>query len=132
MLFEGNPILSGFYTDSMDIYRNVDRSTGNVDKSKREWIGGGIPCRVYSAKRGGPKMGNTAATISSVDKVSCDLSVDIKAGDELHITRGGKLGMHNEPERYFADRPHPYFDPVGGALSGLEHQEIVLLTDEII
>ena len=132
MLFEDNPVFIGFYTDSMEIYRNVDKSDGNVGKSKRERIGGVIPCRVYSAKRGGPRMGNAAATTSSVDKVSCDLSVDIKAGDELHITRGGMLGMNNEPERYFADRPHPYFDPVGGALSGLEHQEIALLTDEII
>lgn len=132
MLFEDNPVFSGFYTDSMEIYRNVDRSNGNVDKSKPERIGGGIPCRVYSAKKGGPKMGDAAATASSVDKVSCDLSVDIKAGDELHITRGGMLGMHHDPERYFAGRPHPYYDPVGGALSGLEHQEVALLTDEII
>ena len=33
MLFEDNPVFIGFYTDSMEIYRNVDRSDGNVDKS---------------------------------------------------------------------------------------------------
>lgn len=77
-------------------------------------------------------MRQTAAASESVDKLACDLNVDIRAGDELHVIRGGMLGMHGEPERYLADRPHPYYDPVGGVLSGLEHQEVVLVADEIV
>ena len=103
-----------------------------MDRKERKLLRKGIPCRIYSKQKNGPRMSQTAAGANSVDKVACDLKVDLKAGDELHIIRGGKLGIRGEPERYFADRPHPYYDPVGGVLSGLEHQEAALLTDELI
>lgn len=131
MSFE-NPLFSDWYTDSMSIFRTVDTVRGNIDRKERKLLREGIPCRIYSVKRTGPRMRQTAALSDSVDKVACDLGVDLKAGDELHIVRGGKLGTGGQPERYFADRPHPYYDPVGGGLLGLEHQEAVLLTDEII
>ena len=131
MLFD-NPVFEGWYTDSMDVYRNVDVSSGNLDGKKRRLVQEKIPCRIYSVKRNGPRMRQTAAMTDSVDKLACDLSVEIKAGDELHVVRGGMLGVQGDPERYFADRPHPYYDPVGGVLSGLEHQEVALLTEEII
>ena len=131
MLFD-NPVFEGWYTDSMDVYRNVDVSSGNLDGKKRRLVQEKIPCRIYSVKKNGPRMRQTAAMTDSVDKLACDLSVEIKAGDELHVVRGGMLGVQGDPERYFADRPHPYYDPVGGVLSGLEHQEVALLTDEII
>lgn len=131
MLFD-NPLFENWYTDSMTIYRNVDVVHGNVDKKERKPIAERIPCRIYNKQKGGPKMRRMAAASESVDKLACDLTVDIRAGDELHVIRGGMLGMHGETERYFADRPHPYYDPVGGVLSGLEHQEVLLLADEII
>ncbi|MBS5606451.1 MAG: hypothetical protein KHX84_19080 [Enterocloster asparagiformis] len=131
MLFD-NPVFEGWYTDSMDVYRNVDVSSGNLDGKKRRLVQEKIPCRIYSVKKNGPRMRQTAAMTDSVDKLACDLSVEIKAGDELHVVRGGMLGVQGDPERYFADRPHPYYDPVGGVLSGLEHQEVALLTEEII
>lgn len=131
MLFD-NPVFEGWYTDSMDVYRNVDVSSGNLDGKKRRLVQEKIPCRIYSVKKNGPRMRQTAAMTDSVDKLACDLSVEIKAGDELHVVRGGMLGVQWDPERYFADRPHPYYDPVGGVLSGLEHQEVALLTEEII
>ena len=131
MLFD-NPVFEGWYTDSMDVYRNVDVSSGNLDGKKRRLVQEKIPCRIYSVKKNGPRMRQTAAMTDSVDKLACDLSVEIKAGDELHVVRGGMLGVQGDPERYFADRPHPYYDPVGGVLSGLEHQEVALLTKEII
>ena len=131
MLFD-NPVFEGWYTDSMDVYRNVDVSSGNLDGKKRRLVQEKIPCRIYSVKKNGPRMRQTAAMTDSVDKLACDLSVEIKAGDELHVVRGGMLGVQGDPERYFADRPHPYYDPVGGGLSGLEHQEVALLTEEII
>ncbi|WP_276855477.1 hypothetical protein [Enterocloster lavalensis] len=131
MLFD-NPVFEGWYTDSMDVYRNVDVSSGNLDGKKRRLVQEKIPCRIYSVKKNGPRMRQTAAMTDSVDKLACDLSVEIKAGDELHVVRGGMLGVQGDPERYFADRLHPYYDPVGGVLSGLEHQEVALLTEEII
>ena len=116
----------------MTIYRNVDVTHGNVDKKERKLMAERIPCRIYSKQKGGLKMRQTAAASESVDKLACDLNVDIRAGDELHVIRGGMLGMHGEPERYLADRPYPYYDPVGGVLSGLEHQEVLLVADEIV
>ena len=58
--------------------------------------------------------------------------MDIQAGDELMIVRGGNLGYTNQAERYFAGGPQRYYDPVGGALTGLEHQAVGLLKDEIV
>ncbi len=127
MLFDND-----WYTDAMSISRNVSYKVGNVDKKKREKLYKDIPCRVYSAKRNGPSRKETASTATATDKIACDVSVDLKAGDMLLIVRGGRIGSNREPERYFAGKPQPYYDPVGGVLSGLEHQEAVLSMDEII
>lgn len=131
MLFD-NPIFEGWYTDSMSISRIIDKENGNITKKVRQEIYKDVPCRIYSTKRNGPTPGKTAAMVNGTDKVACDVSVDLKAGDMLLIVRGGRLGIEREPERYFCGKPQPYYDPVGGALSGLEHQEAVLLMDEVI
>ena len=132
MLFD-NPIFKGWYTDTVDIYRVVPDKEGNLTKQKRQkQHTAPIPCRVYSSKRDGPIMGVTAAKERSMEKMACDLSVDIMAGDELRIVRGGNLGHANQAERYFAGEPQRYYDPVGGALTGLEHQKVGLLKDEIV
>lgn len=131
MLFD-NPIFGDWYTDLMDVYRNMDVVHGNMDGKERGKVLEKVPCRIYSVKKNGPRMRQTGAVTDSIDKLACDLAVTLKAGDELHVIRGGMLGIQEEPERYFADKPHPYYDPVGGVLSGLEHQEVALLTEEII
>lgn len=77
-------------------------------------------------------MTANAAREKSSEEMACDLSVDIRAGDELIIVRGGALGHSNTPERYFAGAPVDYYDPVGGALTGLQHKEVGLLRDNII
>lgn len=79
MLFD-NPVFEGWYTDSMDVYRNVDVSCGNLDGKERRLVLEKIPCRIYSVKKNGPRMRQTAAMTDSVDKLACDLSVEIKAG----------------------------------------------------
>ena len=56
----------------------------------------------------------------------------IREGDELLVTRGGALGIQNQPERYFAGNPQKYYDPMGGALTGLVHMEVGLLLQEIV
>lgn len=132
MIFN-NPIFSGWYTDTADIYRVVATSQGNLDRQERRKVNTvPVPCRIYKPEKGGPSITNTAARERSLEKMSCDLSVDIQAGDELLIVRGGNLGLKNKPERYFAGSPVQYYDPVGGALTGLQHKEVGLLMDNVI
>lgn len=132
MLFN-NPVFEGWYTDSVDIYRVVSVKAGNITRQKRQKQNEApVPCRVYRSNRDGPIMSDTAARERSAEKMACDLSVDIQAGDELLIIRGGNLGIQNKPKRYFSGEPQPYYDPVGGALTGLEHQEVGLLEDNIV
>lgn len=79
-----------------------------------------------------PAQCANAARTRGEDKLSCDLEVDIQAGDELQVIRGGNIGRNDRSERYFAGPPQSYYDPVGGALTGLEHKEVTLLRDNII
>ncbi len=127
-----NPIFSNWYTDTVDIYRIVTVPNGNLDRQERRKINDvPVPCRIYKPEKGGPSMTSTAARERSSEKMSCDLSMDIQAGDELLVIRGGNLGHKNKPERYFAGSPVQYYDPVGGALTGLQHKEVGLLMDNI-
>ena len=132
MLFD-NPIFKDWYTDTVDIYRVAAVVKGNITVQERQKMNDEpIRCRVYSSKRDGPVMGNTAARERSTEKLACDLAVDIRAGDELLVIRGGALGLQGQQERYFAGGPQGYHDPVGGALTGLEHKEVGLLMDNIV
>ena len=128
-----NPIFSTWYTDTADIYRTVPVKEGNLTRQERQKVNTSpVPCRIYRPEKGPPAMEKTAARKQSSEKMSCDLSVDIRAGDEILIVRGGNLGHANKPERYFAGSPVQYYDPVGGALTGLQHKEVGLLMDNII
>lgn len=132
MLFN-NPIFRGWYTDTMDIYRvEAAMADGITAQERRKVNTSPVLCRVYSAQKNGTNMTDNAARVRSEEKLACDLSVDVQAGDELHIIRGGALGHANQSERYFAGKPQKYYDPVGGAMSGLQHQEVGLLMDEIV
>ncbi len=132
MIFN-NPIFSNWYTDTVDIYRVVTVSHGNLDRQERQKINAApVPCRIYHTEKGGPNMTSTAARERSSEKLACDFAVDIQAGDELMIVRGGNLGHEGRPERYFAGNPVQYYDPVGGALTGLQHKEVGLLMDNVI
>jgi hypothetical protein len=90
-----------------------------------------VPCRIYNSEITGPAMQDTAARVMRQNKLSCALDVDIKAGDELLVVRGGVLGSNRESVRYFAGEPQYFYDPVGGALTGLQHQEVGLLENNI-
>lgn len=132
MIFN-NPIFRTWYTDTVDVYRVSQVTAGNIDRQERIKVNQSpIPCRVYQLEKGGPNMTTNAARERSAEKLACDLSVDIQAGDELMVVRGGSLGYANKPERYFAGNPALYYDPVGGALTGLQHKEVGLLADNII
>lgn len=127
-----NPIFSDWYTDTVDVYRVVNVESGNITVQERQRVGESIPCRIYSSQKSGPSMRDTAAQVQASEKLSCGIEADIRAGDELLIVRGGALGMTGEPERYFAGKPQRYYDPIGGAMTGLEHQEIGLFMQEIV
>lgn len=132
MIFD-NPVFRNWYTDTMDIYRVTPVAVGNLNRQERQKINGApVPCRIYKPEKGGPNMTDTAARERSSEKLACDLTVDIRAGDELMVVRGGNLGHASKPERYFAGNPVSYYDPVGGALTGLQHKEVGLLMDNII
>lgn len=142
--------IKNWYTDEMDVYRVEEESapaevgsavagasvlseeTGAITTQTRKPVLTGIPCRVYAPDKSTPTITQTAAAARGVEKVACALAHDIHEGDELIITRGGALGHTNDPERYFAGHPVKYYDPVGGALTWAEHQEIGLLGDNIV
>lgn len=121
---------SQWYTDTVDVFRVVKTTEGNLTRQKREQILSGVPCRIYRASDRVPTMRSAAADIKQDQKIALDNSVDIRAGDELHITRGGMLGKGNEVLRAFAGTPHYYYEPFGAVIPGLAHQEIILLEEE--
>lgn len=132
MIFN-NPIFSQWYTDTVDIYRVVEVTDRNMDLLERKKVNPSpIPCRIYSSEKKGPNMTENAARDRSLEKMACDLAVDIQAGDELRVIRGGNLGFTNKEERYFAGTPVDYYDPVGGVLTGLQHKEVGIFKDNII
>ena len=123
--------LGSWYTDLADIYR-VTTQSGAVNRQSRTLIARAVPCRVYQSQiNNGFLPPDGAGATRRMDKMACDVSTDIKAGDEVIITRGEALGRGLSPVRYIASQPQAFFDPVGGALTGLEHLEVGLSSDEI-
>ena len=119
-----------WYTDTVDVWRVVSSLDGTLTINSREQILKDIPCRIYQSDSKAIKMEQTAANITQEDKLACDNSVDIKAGDELIIHRGAKLGKEVAVIRAFAADPNYYFEPFGAIVPGLAHQEIRLLQQE--
>lgn len=132
-MLSNNPYFANWYTDTMDIYRVEAVQKNHVTTQERRKVNTvPVPCRLYSTQKNGPVMAYTGARVRSEEKLACDLGVDLKQGDELMVVRGGTLGYENQPERYFAGAVWGYYDPVGGAMSGLQHKEVGLLRDEIV
>ena len=114
----------------MDVWRNVPVQDGSLTRQERQQVLTGIPCRIYQSDNKPIHMAQTASDIEQNDHLACDVSVDIHAGDELLITRGGKLGKPGPIVRAFAGDPNPYYEPFGAIIPGLAHQEIRLLEQE--
>ena len=121
-----------WYTDRMDIRRVVSAKDGALTVHKRELVAEDVPCRIYRAGAHGPRMQPTAAYTESEDKLACANSVDVRAGDELLIRRGGGLGERRPVIRAFAGEPVYYHEPFGAVMPGLAHQEIGLLQKEYV
>jgi hypothetical protein len=123
-------VFSGWYTDSVDVYRVEDVADGYITKQKRE-KSGTYACRIYRSQKSGPVFNSEAAKVVSQEVMAVELGTDIKPGDELIITRGGNLG-ETATSRYFAGDVMPYYEPVGGMFNGLGHIEVGLLQEEVI
>lgn len=119
-----------WYTDLMDVYRVQPTKEGNLTRNERQQVLSGIPCRIYQSASNPINMTQDAAHIKQSDKLACDVSFDIQAGDELIISRGKKLGKTGPVIRAFAADPNLYYEPFGATLPGLSHQEIRLLQQE--
>lgn len=121
---------SDWYTDTMDVWRNVPVKDGNLTRQERQQVLTGIPCRIYQSDNRPINMAETAANLKESAHLACDVSVDVRAGDELVITRGGRLGKPGPTIRAFAGEPNLYYEPFGAIIPGLAHQEIRLLQQE--
>lgn len=119
-----------WYTDTVDIWRSVPKTEGNLTHIERTQITSGVPCRVYSSSPRPVVMSQTAAKIEQSEKLSCDNGVDIRAGDELHIHRGARLGRSLGETRAFAGKPRVHVEPFGAVMPGLAHQEVMLMEEE--
>lgn len=119
-----------WYTDTMSVYRVREVLDGNLTRHERALVSGNIPCRIYQSDNRTVNMTETAASLKESDHLACDISVDVRAGDELVITRGGRLEKPGPAIRAFAADPNLYYEPFGAIIPGLAHQEIRLLQQE--
>ena len=121
---------SDWYTDTVDIWRVVSKTNNNLTTQTREQLYTAIPCRIYQSDSQPINMDQAAAHIKQADRLMCDTSVDIQAGDQLIIHRGARLGKAAPDIRAFAADPNLYFEPFGAVIPGLAHQEVRLLQQE--
>ena len=119
-----------WYTDTADVYRAAEVKDGNLKRHERQQVLTAVPCRICQSDNKAINMTQTAADIRQEDYLACDVSVDIRAGDELMITRGGGLGKTGPVIRAFAADPNLFYEPFGAIIPGLAHQEIRLLQQE--
>ena len=56
-------------------------------------------------------MSETASDVDQSDHLACDISVDVRAGDEIIVKRGGRLGRQCPTIRAFARGPNLYNQP---------------------
>ena len=70
-----------WYTDTVDIWRVVSTVTNNLTKQERKQLYTAIPCRIYQSDNQPINMDQAAAQVKQADRLMCDTSVDIQAGD---------------------------------------------------
>lgn len=121
-----------WYTDRMDIRRVRPVLEGSLTRHERAAVAEDVPCRVYRPGAHAPRMRAPAAYSEGEEKLACANSVDIQAGDELLIRRGGGLGQPGPPLRAFAGEPVRFYEPFGAVMPGLAHQEVGLLQREYL
>lgn len=113
-----------WYTDRMDVFRIQDVRSGSLTRRERTQVATGVPCRIYQSTKPAVSLQSPAASVRGISKLMCGLAVDLRAGDELMVTRGGTV------KRYFAGEPVDYPEPFGGVLTGLAHKELSISEEE--
>lgn len=121
-----------WYTDTVDIWRVQSSTSNSLTTNERVQLYTGIPCRIYQSDSQPITMEQTAAHIKQSDRLMCDVSVDIQAGDQLIVHRGAGLGRTAPDIRAFAADPNLYYEPFGAVLPGLAHMEVRLLQQEVV
>ena len=121
---------SDWYTDTVDIWRVTPTTTNGLTTNTLTELYTAVPCRIYQSDNQPINMDQSAAYVKQADRLMCDTSVDIRAGDKLMIHRGAGLGKTAPDIRAFAADPNLYFEPFRAVLPGLAHQEIRLLQQE--
>lgn len=119
-----------WYTDTMSIYRTQEVMDGSLTRHERALVSENIPCRIYQSDNRTINMAETASNVDQSNHLACDISVDVRAGDEIIVKRGGRLGRQGPTIRAFAGDPNLYYEPFGAIIPGLAHQEIRLLQQE--
>ena len=119
-----------WYTDTMSIYRTQEVMDGSLTRHERALVSENIPCRIYQSDNRTINMTETASNVDQSDHLACDISVDVRDGDEIIVKRGGRLGRQGPTIRAFAGDPNLYYEPFGAIIPGLAHQEIRLLQQE--
>ena len=119
-----------WYTDTMSMYRTQEVMDGSLTRHERALVSENIPCRIYQSDNRTINMTETASNVDQSDHLACDISVDVRAGDEIIVKRGGRLGRQGPTIRAFAGDPNLYYEPFGAIIPGLAHQEIRLLQQE--
>lgn len=119
-----------WYTDTVDIWRVTPTTTNGLTTNALQQLYTGIPCRIYQSDNQPINMDQSAAYVKQADRLMCDTSVDIRAGDQLIIHRGAGMGKTAPDIRAFAADPNLYFEPFGAVIPGLAHQEVRLLQQE--
>lgn len=119
-----------WYTDSVEVRRVQNVKVGGLTRKERVTVFENVPCRIYRSNDKPLATTQTASDVKQDAKLALANGWDIRAGDELLITRGGILGKSGPVERYFAGTPQAYYEPFGAVIPGLAHQEIVLMQEE--
>lgn len=119
-----------WYTDRMDVWRTVEYRDGSITQKERCELSVSVPCRVYQSGKGHITMRPDAARLQGRNKLACGVSVDIRPGDELLITRGAAVNVAGKPVRYFAGEVQTYPEPFGAVTPGLAHKEVGILREE--
>lgn len=119
-------MLNTFYTDLVTIYRQEDVDNGYVRETQEVIIAENVKCRIHKNPPTYTEATKANAEVLHDDKLSCDISVDIKEGDRLQVVRGGALGYTKTTEIYIAGYPKIFYIPFGNRSPDLDHQEVPL------
>lgn len=118
--------MNNWYTDLMTVYRRENYTDGNLTKQRRVLVKENIPCRIYRSSNPQTKFTTTYPSVTNNDMLACSTNEDIRAGDEIRVTRGARITGTGNTTQYYAGDPTDYFEPFGGRRPRLDHKQVPL------